>query len=102
MSKNKNVRRLIERAIEECRGSEFKEVRGHLAAAIRETKKIESRDESRKKETPHQKWTFDIQTGSIRNLTRKQMSNALDNIEEMINKEKKKGAKEERQDVITG
>jgi hypothetical protein len=89
MNKHRSVKKMIERAIESCDGSEFREVREMLSDALRAVKRSESRSESKPPE-PVQQWKFDIATSSMKNLTRSQMKDALGRIESMIEGEKKR------------
>lgn len=84
----KHVKKLIERAIEQC-GPKMHDVRRHLTLALVEVQKEESKD-SKKSPSIHQQWTLDLQTGTLRNLSRGQAAAALGRIEGMISDESKK------------
>lgn len=103
MVKNRQIKRLIENAIENCNSFKLQGVRSHLVKALKEISETERRDEERKKTAPHQQWKFDIATGTLMNLTRNQRENILGNIERMIEEEKGRNSKPQQEgDVIVG
>lgn len=101
---NKSISKMIERMIESCPGSGYRQVRERLEEAARAARRAESKSEERSKsdETPYQRWFFDSKTGSMRNLTREQMDGALARIEDMIRDEKTNSLKNEPKGLITG
>lgn len=91
MGKYRSAKKAIQRAIQECSASELREVRTHLESAVKAIKQAESKHESQEKKS--QGWFFDKKTGSLSNLSIKQFNKAIDNIEDMIEDEKKKTRK---------
>lgn len=94
MSKYRSVKKNIERLMGECFGPEFREARAHLEAAARAVSRAESKSESRDK-VATQGWVFDTKTSSMRNLSARQVDDAIERIEGMIESEKKKSRKED-------
>jgi transcription initiation factor IIE alpha subunit len=91
MVKNKQVKRIIEDAIDRCGGVKMQGVKSHLLKALREASEVEKKEEKKKSAMPAQGWKFDISTGKLKNMTREQMNNALGNIERMIEEESGSG-----------
>ena len=91
MVKNRQVKRIIEDAIDRCGGVKMQGVKSHLLKALREISEVEKKEEKKKIEAHTQQWKFDISTGKLKNMTREQMNNALGNIERMIEDEAGKG-----------
>lgn len=102
MVKNKQVKRIIEDAIDRCGGVKMQGVKSHLLKALREISEVEKKEEKKKSAIPAQQWKFDISTGKLKNMTREQMNNALGNIERMIEDESAKGRADEDGEVFIG
>lgn len=93
MVKNRQVKRIIEDAIERCGGVKMQGVKSHLLRALKEISETEKREENRKKVSSRPQWKFDVTTGRLKHMTREQMNNALVNIEKMIEEETRKNGK---------
>jgi len=91
MVKNRQVKRIIEDAIDRCGGVKMQGVKSHLIRALREISEMEKKEERKKSAAPEQQWKFDIATGKMKSMTREQANNALGNIERMIEDESGKG-----------
>jgi len=91
--KNRNLKRLIEDAIDRCGGVKMQGAKSHLLRALKEISEVEKKEERRKSSMPAQQWKFDVATGRLMNMTREQMNNALGNIEKMIDEEMGKNGK---------
>lgn len=87
MVKNRQIKRIIEDAIDRCGGVRMQGVKSHLLRALREISEVEKKEEKRGRQTPTQQWKFDILTSKLKNMTREQMNNALGGIERMIDEE---------------
>lgn len=87
MVKNRNLKRLIEDAIDKCGSIKMQSAKSHLLRALKEISEVEKKEERTKSPTQAQQWKFDIATGRLMNMSREQMNNALGNIEKMIEEE---------------
>jgi hypothetical protein len=103
MVKNRQVKRIIEDAIDKCGGVKMQGVKSHLLKALREISEVEKKEKKKKSDTHLQQWKFDISTGKLKNMTREQMNNALGNLERMIDDEAgKSGGSDEGGEVLIG
>lgn len=103
MVKNRQIKRIIEDAIDRCGGVRMQGVKSHLLRALREISEVEKKEEKRGRQTPTRQWKFDILTSKLKNMTREQMNNALGGIERMIDEEAgKKGASDEKGEAFIG
>lgn len=102
MSKYRSIKKIIERAMGECFGPEFREARVHLEAAARCISRAESKSESEStdRKANGRGWFFDIKTSSMQNLSAKQANDAIEKIEDMIESEKNKSRRSGPRNVM--
>lgn len=98
-SKKKEARHQIEKAIRVCEG--MGEVRTHLARALRELDREEKKRRTSETETPLQRWTLDVSTGSLMNMGEAQVRKALGRLDGMISDEKNKILDSEPGDLLS-
>lgn len=102
MNRFKEVKKFVEIALEHCgHKSELRIVRDKLSDVLKSIRKVELRETEAKKPTIQDKWTFDVKTSSLRNLSRNQFDNVIGRIENMINAESKKLKKDDSEEIFT-
>lgn len=88
----KKLKKIIEQAMQNCQGSDLALAKNFLYKALKEVKKIELKENS-KKSNANSQWKFDIKTSSIQNLNYKEIQKILTGIDDMISSENKKFTK---------
>lgn len=94
-----SLRRMIETAIEECRGAELAGVRNHLEDAATAVRRSESKMSA---DTPRKKWESSASATPPNRLTKVQAEDAISKIEDMIRKEEGKTKSEGPDELMNG
>lgn len=98
--KNNFLKKLIEQAIQNCQSSDLNSTKNFLNNALKEIKKLEFKENSKKNNQIAQ-WKFDINTSSLVNLSQQQKTNIIKNINNLIQIENKKSKNSKnKEDVI--
>jgi hypothetical protein len=95
----KKLKKIIEQAIQDCHGSDLAMAKNFLSKALKEIKKIELKESSKKNNFINQ-WKFDLKTSSVQNLNHKEIQKILTNIDDMISSENKKFTKTDDGELI--